>query len=83
MKLEFNYGWKYKLKKQVSYHMNKKKRPHLDFSVENFRSIPKISSFLSFSCFYFDNLYFDTKLYFHNVSVLVYWERREHVDKKF
>ena len=52
--------------------MNKQKRPHLDFSVENFRSIPKISSFLLFSCFYFDNLYFDTKLYFHNVSVLVY-----------
>ena len=52
--------------------MNNQKKPHLDFGVENFKSTPKISTFLSFSRFYFDNSHFDIKFYFHHVSILVY-----------
>jgi len=44
--------------------------PLLDFGIDKFSLILKILTFLSSCSYYFENSYFDTKLYFHHISVL-------------
>jgi len=44
--------------------------PLLDFGIDKFSLILKILTFLSLCPYYFENSYFDTKLYFHHISVL-------------
>jgi len=44
--------------------------PILDFGIDKFSLILKILTFLSLCPYYFENSYFDTKLYFHHISVL-------------
>jgi len=44
--------------------------PLLDFGFDKFSLILKILTFLSLCPYYFENSYFNTKLYFHYILVL-------------
>jgi hypothetical protein len=44
--------------------------PLLDFGIDKFSLILKILTFLSLCPYYFENSYFNIKLYFHHISVL-------------